>query len=198
MYFLLFQYPYHKDGKIKIYVWMVRGFYHLKYLQRAWVARIALSQPEVIKCMQELLAQILCPLLWKQLDELITVPLAFKTWVEEFVMRDYHPTYGSFTCGLLTLWELEKNKTETESSCRKIGRICCFLCLLLSQMEIKPNPVKRYKLHQSCPSLHGVICGYLLLMYQANLDWLSSDTGRENGGGGTKIMPLNHNTCSIF
>lgn len=46
--------------------------------------------------MQELLAEILCPVLWKQLGEQPTVPLAFKTWVGEFVIRDYHPTYGFF------------------------------------------------------------------------------------------------------
>ena len=91
---------------------MVWVFNCLKFLQWACISRIALSQPEVIKCMQELLAEVLCPVWWKQLDELLTVPLAFKACVEEFVISILHMFF--FTCGLLALWELENNKTETE------------------------------------------------------------------------------------
>lgn len=39
---------------------------------------------------------------WRQLDEYMIVPVAFKTWVEEFVIRDYHPTYDFFYMWLIS------------------------------------------------------------------------------------------------
>ena len=67
---------------------------------------------------------------------------------------------------------------------------------VLSQMEIKPNTVKSYKLKQRCWSLHGLICGYLLLMsgkFRLTLFWHR----RGKWWGGTKIMALNHKIYSI-